>query len=500
MIPRGELEVDLKNIPKVKLGLVAASRDCFPRELSLERAGRVQAECEQLGLDVTLCGTLVQGDADVPLALKELEEKGLNALVIYLGNFGPEGPVSMLAQRFDGPVMLSAAAEESADDLVSGRGDAYCGLLSARYNMALRKVEAYLPEYPVGAPDEVAAMMEGFIPVARVVLGVRGLKVISFGPRPHDFNTCHAPLEPLYGLGVEVMENSELDLYDLFDMEEVHPRLEEVEQDMKRELGVEIDPTLLNRLARLELALTDFVQDNTGASNYVALANKCWPSFEKYFGCVPCYVNSRLSSRGIPVACEADIYGALSQYLAAAATDGATTLLDINNTVPRDLAGSSLPSGYNHGDLFMGFHCGNTPSSCMKSCGMGYQLIMHRLMEPGNEPDITRGTLEGQIAPGEITLLRLQASPAVGLAAYVAEGEVLDLDPRTFGGVGVIAVPQMARFYRHVLLEKAFPHHTAVAFERVGHSVSAALRLLGVKDISLNLPADSLYPGESPYW
>ncbi len=492
----------MQNIPQVKVGLVAASRDCFPRELSLERAGRVLAECKQLGLDVTLCGTLVQSDADVPLALRELEDKGLNALVIYLGNFGPEGPVSMLAQRFSGPVMLAAAAEETAENLVNGRGDAYCGLLSARYNLALRKVEAYLPEYPVGLPDEVAAMIELYIPVARVVLGVRRLKVISFGPRPHDFNTCHAPLEPLYGLGVEVMENSELDLYDLFEMSDVHPRLEEVEQDMKRELGGgEIDPKLLGRLARLELALTDFIQDNTGASSYVALANKCWPSFEKYFGCVPCYVNSRLSSRGIPSACEADIYGALSQYLAAAATAKPTTLLDINNTVPRDLAGGAPPAGYNFSDLFMGFHCGNTPSSCMKSCGIGYQLIMHRLMEPGGEPDITRGTLEGQIAPGEITLLRLQASPATtGLAAYVAEGELLDLDPRTFGGAGVIAVPQMARFYRNVLLGKAFPHHTAVAFGRAGQSVSAALKLLGVKDVSFNLPADTLYPGESPYW
>ncbi len=490
----------MENIPQVKVGLVAASRDCFPRELSQERCGRVMAECEKLGLDVTLCGTLVESDMDVPTVLRELEEKGLNALVIYLGNFGPEGPVSMLAQRFGGPVMVAAAAEETAEGLASGRGDAYCGLLSARYNLALRKVEVFLPEYPVGTPEEVAATVELFIPVARVVLGVRGLKVISFGPRPHDFYTCHAALEPLFDMGVEVMENSELDLFDLFNQEEAHPRLEEVEEGMKRELGEEIDPKLLNRLARLELALTDFARDNAGASSYVAFANKCWPAFEKYFGCVPCYVNSRLSSRGIPVACEADIYGALSQYMATAATVKPATLLDINNTVPRDMAGGALPAGYGHGDLFMGFHCGNTPSSCMKTCGMGYQLIMHRLMEPDSEPDITRGTLEGQIAPGEITLMRLQVTPAAGLAAYVAEGEVLDIDPRTFGGVGVIAVPQMARFYRHVLLEKAFPHHTAVAFERVGYTISAALKLLGVKDVSFNLPADTLYPGESPYW
>ncbi|MBW7998149.1 MAG: fucose isomerase [Candidatus Glassbacteria bacterium] len=492
----------MDNVPRIKLGLVAASRDCFPRALSLERAGRVSEECGKLGLDVTLCDTMVESEEDSLSALKELEDKGLNALAVYLGNFGPEGPVSLLAQRFEGPVMVAAAAEESADKLIQGRGDAYCGLLSTRYNLALRKVKVYLPEFPVGEPEEVAGMVERFIPVARVVAGVRGLKVISFGPRPQDFYTCHAPLEPLYELGVEVMENSELDLYDVFCMAEAHPMLKETEQDMQAELGENIDPRLLDRMARLELALTDYCKDYTGASSYVALADKCWPAFEKYFGCVPCYVNSRLSARGIPVACEADIYGAVSQYLATAATVKPTTLLDINSTVPRDMfrqAGAAAGS-YSHGDLFMGFHCGNTPKSCLKTSGIGYQLIMHRLMEPDSEPDITRGTLEGQIAPGEITIMRVQATPGAGMAAYAAEGEVLDIDPRTFGGTGVIAIPQMARFYRHVLLEKAFPHHTAVAFDRAGHTVSAALKLLGVDDISFNLPSATLYPGESPYW
>ena len=37
--------------------------------------------------------------------------------------------------------------------------------------------------------------------------------------------------------------------------------------------------------------------------------------FPSQFGFEPCYVNSRLVSRGIPVACEVDIYGALSEYI-----------------------------------------------------------------------------------------------------------------------------------------------------------------------------------------
>ena len=103
--------------------------------------------------------------------------------------------------------------------------------------------------------------------------------------------------------------------------------------------------------------------------------------------------------------------------------------------------------GYTVTDLFMGFHCGNTPSVCMKSCGMKYQLIMHRLMEPDKEPDITRGTLEGQIKPGPVTIFRLQSTADCQLRSYIAEGELLDVDPQPFGGIGVFAIKEMGRFY-----------------------------------------------------
>ncbi|GAL09832.1 predicted xylose isomerase [Vibrio astriarenae] len=114
---------------------------------------------------------------------------------------------------------------------------------------------------------------------------------------------------------------------------------------------------------------------------------------------MPCYVNARLAERGIPVACEVDIYGALSEYMITCATNHPATLLDINNTVPKDMveANQEIMGDYTEKDLFMGFHCGNTASSCMKNSQLRFQKIMHSLLEPTEEPNITRGTLEGQI-------------------------------------------------------------------------------------------------------
>jgi len=492
----------MTNIPKVHLGLAAVSRDCFPIELSRKRQLRVAQECRKAGLSVTRIPTVVENEKDALRALEEIRAKGVNALVVYLGNFGPEGPTTLLAQKFAGPVMFAAAAEESGKNLVDGRGDAYCGLLNTSYNTGLRRLKVHVPEYPVGTPEEVARMIAEFVPVARVLLGLRKLKIFGFGPRPQDFLACNAPIKPLYDLGVEIMENSELDLYDIFLQAAGHRRVKAVAADMAKELGAgNTYPDLLVKLAQFEVALLEFMDKNLGASEYGVFADKCWPSFEKYFGFVPCYVNSRLAARGIPVACEVDIYGALSEYICTCATELPATILDVNNTVPYDLIAGARKAlkGWKPTDLFMGFHCGNTPAPCMVAPEMRYQLIMHRLMEPGKEPAVTRGTLEGRIRPGGVTIFRLQSTADTVLRSYMAEGEVLDVDPRSFGGIGVIGIKEMGRFYRHVLIGKRFPHHTAVAFAPAGKTLWAAMRTLGVEDVFFNRPAGTLYPEENPF-
>jgi len=230
-------QIHMQNIPDIKLGIVAVSRDCFPIELSRKRRSNVMAACRKRGTPVVELETIIENENDIPKALDEAKQKEINALAIYLGNFGPEGPTTLMAQKFSGPVMLLAAAEDSGRDLIDGRGDAYCGLLSASYNLGLRRLRPYIPEYPIGDPKDIAAMLAEFIPVARVVSGVRNLKIISFGPRPFDFVTCHAPIQPLYDLGVEIMENSELDLYDLVQAEQGSAEVKRIAGEMTGELG-----------------------------------------------------------------------------------------------------------------------------------------------------------------------------------------------------------------------------------------------------------------------
>ena len=491
------------NIPEVKLGIVAVSRDCFPIELSKKRRINVVKACADKNIDIYEAQTIVENETDMLEAIDEVNKAGVNALVVYLGNFGPEGPETYLCKNFDGPCMYVAAAEETQEDLIDGRGDAYCGVLNASYNLGLKNLKAYIPEYPVGLPDEVADMIAEFENIARAIIGVKSLKIIGFGPRPYDFLACNAPIKPLFDLGVNVQENSELDLLASFNEHEGDPRIEAVAKEMADELGSGNNyPSLLTRLAQYEITLLDWAEANKGASKYVAFANKCWPAFQTQFGFCPCYVNSRLTSKGIPVACETDIYGALTEFIIACTTGIAPTLLDINNSVPKDMFedNSDKFSGYTLKDTFMGFHCGNTPQCKMcSSRKIKYQLIQNRLLENGGKPDFTRGTLEGDIAASDITFYRLQCDSEGNLRSYIAEGEVLDVPTRSFGGIGIFAINEMGRFYRHVLIQKGYPHHGAVAFSHVGKTLFEVFKYLGIKDIAYNQPASLPYPTENPW-
>ena len=178
----------------------------------------------------------MENETDALKALEDVRAAGCNALVVFLGNFGPETPETLLAKRFHGPVMYVAAAEGDGD-LINGRGDAYCGMLNCSYNLGMRHLQAYIPDYPVGTAQECAEMIREFVPIARAVIGVKNLKIITFGPRPQDFFACNAPIKGLYELGVEVEENSELDLLVSYKAHAGDSRIEAVCADMAAGVG-----------------------------------------------------------------------------------------------------------------------------------------------------------------------------------------------------------------------------------------------------------------------
>ena len=244
-----------QNIPDVKPGVIAVSRSCFPAELSCRRR---EALAAAYGEGLYQCLVIVDNEVDAKRAVEDVKAAGVNALVVFLGNFGPETPETLIADWFDGPVMYVAAAEGDGD-LHDGRGDAYCGLLNCSYNLGLRGARAYIPEAPVGTAAQLADRVREFVPIARAILGLKGLKIIAFGPRPEDFLACNAPIKALYDLGVAVEENSELDLLASYNKHAGDGRIPAKMAEMEAELGPNNPYAgVLPRLAQYELTLEDW--------------------------------------------------------------------------------------------------------------------------------------------------------------------------------------------------------------------------------------------------
>ena len=130
----------MQNIPVVKMGIISVSRGCFPIELSEMRRHNV---AKAYGADLYECPICVETELDAKKAVEDVKAAGVDALVVFLGNFGPETPETMIADMFDGPLMYTCAAEGDGD-LMNGRGDAYCGMLNASYNLGLRGKKVYI--------------------------------------------------------------------------------------------------------------------------------------------------------------------------------------------------------------------------------------------------------------------------------------------------------------------------------------------------------------------
>ena len=248
-------------------------------------------------------------------------------------------------------------------------------------------------------------MIAEFAPIARAVVALSDLKIISFGPRPLNFLACNAPIYQLYQLGIEIEENSELDLFEAFNKHEGDERIPAVVADMEAELGAgNKKPEILAKLAQYEITLKDWIEEHKGYRKYVAIAGKCWPAFQTQFGFVPCYVNSRLTKQGIPVSCEVDIYGALSEFIGTVYQSGCCYPAWIS-TIPYQRICTKKISRANLTihlqDTFMGFHCGNTASNKLSFCEMKYQKIMARSLPI----EVTNGTLRGRYRSGRHHIL-----------------------------------------------------------------------------------------------
>lgn len=496
--------MNMKNVPEVKVGIVAGSTDWMPLEIAVSnRKKLVETYKAKYGEDgIYECSVCItDNEVSIKRVMREIGRAECNAVCLYYANYGPESAGTLFAREFDGPVMFCAAAEEGEGPYFRERKDALSGFINACYALKLRKTDVYIPDRPCGTYRECADRIREFIPVARTLTAVKDLKVISFGPRPSSYLASSAPGYLLYDMGAEISEYSELELLDSYKKHEGDRRVDRIVSEMEQELGAVKDPGILPSLARYELTLEDWIRNHKGDRKYVTLTSACWPAFPVNFGFVPCYVNSRLAGRGYPVACETDIYGAVSAYIGQCVSNDAAAVLNINNNIPsaiyekeirnREFAGKR----YGIGDLFLGYHCGVTASRKLTKARLDDHFVNRQLIGEGQ----SKGTIQGTILPGAVTVFRLQGMRDGKRRAYVCQGQILPVSMETYGGQGIIAVPGMERFIRNVILEKQYPNHCIVIFGHHGRELISIFRQIGIEEIDFNHPENVPYENENVF-
>jgi L-fucose isomerase-like protein len=195
-------------------------------------------------------------------------------------------------------------------------------------------------------------------------------------------------------------------------------------------------------MAKFGVVVDRWMQENA----LVANAIQCWSSIEAYYGVTPCAIMSMLSNALIPSACEVDIPGVVGMYALQLATGKPSALVDWNNNYGDDP------------DKAVVFHCSNLPKSILAEAKMDYQEIIAG--DVGREN--AYGTVVGRVSPGNFSFCRVSTDDANGrVKTYVGEGQFTNDTLLTFGGYGVVRIPNMQGLLRHIC-ENGFEHHVAV--------------------------------------
>jgi L-fucose isomerase-like protein len=384
----------------------------------------------------------------------------IDGVLVTLPNFGDERAIANTLRwaKLDVPVLVHAFGDEGAKMSLAHRRDSFCGKMSACNNLrqygipySLTTLHTVAPNHPSFRDD-----LRQFAATCRVVGRLRGARIGAIGARPAAFNTVRFS-EKLFersGISVETLDLSEV-LGSVQRLADADPAVKDKLTAIGNYTGVQGIPTLsLMRMAKLGVVIDRWMVEK----QLSATAIQCWTSLEEFYGVVPCTLMSMMSESLLPSACETDIAGLLGMFVLQAASGQPAALLDWNNNYGEDP---------NKGVVF---HCSNLPKSFFGEHRMDYQAIIAGTVGKEN----TFGTIVGRVAPGPFTYCRVSTDDEAGeIATYVGEGRFTDDTLETFGGYGVVEIPEFQRLLR-MICKRGFEHHVAATRGTVAASIDDA--------------------------
>ncbi|MDE3068752.1 MAG: L-fucose/L-arabinose isomerase family protein [Verrucomicrobiota bacterium] len=459
---------------QVTFGLLIGNRGFFPAHLCDAGRREILAVLEKNGLgavalspEATKFGAVESPeDARKCAELFRQNADRIDGILVTLPNFGDERGVAN-ALRWSGlrvPVLIHAFNDDPRNMTIRDRRDSFCGKMSVcnnlrQYNLpfTLTRLHTCAPGHPAFQQD-----LRDFVVTCRVLKALRNLRIGALGARPAAFNTVRYSEKLLEQSGISV---ETLDLFELFGwvgkMKDhdaaVNAKLHEIQDYVTAK---SIPPAALLKMAKFGVAVDQWMRQ----AKLQATAIQCWTAMEEFFGVVPCTLMSMMSNLLMSSACEVDIMGTVAMYALAQAGGRPSALVDWNNNYGEDP------------DKGVVFHCSNLPKDVFVEKGEGAPVMDYQEIIAGTVgKENTYGTVAGRVKAGGFTYLRCSTDDFAGkIRAYLGEGELTDDPLKTFGGYGVVKIPDFQRLLRHIC-ENGFEHHVAINPTRIAAGVKEAL-------------------------
>ncbi len=457
---------------QMTMGVIVGNRGFFPDHLAAsgreDMIAAVERGCMKavvLSPEDTKHGA-VETREDARKCAALFRDHRLDGIIVTLPNFGEERGIAEALRMadLDLPVLIQATPDDSSRMTIRDRRDSFCGKMSLCNNLTQYRIPYSLTRLHTEAPasEQFRQDLDWFGAVCRVAKGLRRARIGAVGARPAAFNTVRYSEKLLEGSGIAV---ETVDLSEIMGRVE---RLKDADKAVQAKLKAIRDYVATDgvpQAALLKMAKLGAVLDQWMKETEVSVtAFQCWTALEEYFGVVPCTIMSMLSNELMPSACEVDVCGALAMHALQLASETPSALLDWNN---------------NYGDdpnKAVCFHCSNLPKHFFQDVRMDYQEIIAGTVGRDN----TFGTCVGRVKPGPMTFLRFSTDDQLGLiTGYVGEGRFTEDPLDTFGGAGVVEIPNMQGLLRYIC-ENGFEHHVAANLSRNAGAVhEAATKYLG---------------------
>ena len=459
---------------KMTMAVIVGNRGFFPDHLAKSGRSEMMAALERAGYG---CIVLDEAqtkhgavesfeDAKRCAALFKQNRERIDGVIVTLPNFGDERAVveTLHLAKLGVPVLVQATPDSPGKMGITHRRDGFCGKMSVCNNLRQYGIPYSLTTLHTVSPDSDSFRgdLEWFGAVCRVANGLRGLRVGCIGARPTNFNTVRYSEKLLQASGIST------ETVDLSDILGRIQRLKDDHEGTQRKLAQiksyvsnkGIPDAALMKMAKLGAVVEDWMQSNEIAVSAV----QCWTAMEEFFGVVPCTVMSMMSNDLLASACEADICGTISMHALALASQTPSALLDWNNNYGEDP------------DKAVCFHCSNLPKHFFAEAEMDYQAIIAGTVGKEN----AFGTLAGRVKAGAMSYARFSTDDTAGtIRGYLGQGTFTNDPLTTFGGAGVVQIPDLQGLL-HYICENGFEHHVAANFSSTAGAVQeAASRYLG---------------------